>query len=165
MQSQELWSKINRVTLGLLLVLLAATDGTAAAPAPGVQSVERLVIRYHGGSYELLSRTTLRKILPPSMLLPDSSGAVSGSWFELQTVAGGVLYRRPMRRPEIRYVEVPKDSTTGEITRQETTVTERTFVITVPLRDDGVQVVFYGQPVGTANKALSSQVMGIIRLR
>jgi hypothetical protein len=107
----------------------------------------------------------IRKVLPPSFALADSSGRVSGTWFELQTSAGGVLYRRPLPRPQIAYVEVLKDSTTGEIERREVTISERTFLVTVPQRDDAAQVAFYGPQAGSAGKSLASQVMGLIRLR
>ncbi len=156
----------------IIVVLLPVTLTSAGSAAPqdtiGVQSVERLVIRYHEGNYQLMSRTTIQKVLPPSLALPDSAIRVAGTWFEVQTSDGNLLYRRPMPPPQIAYVELPKDSVTGQIERKETILSDRTFVITVPLRNDAVQVAFFDRPPRGARKTQASQgsqVVGRIQLR
>jgi hypothetical protein len=127
--------------------------------------VERLIVHYHDGIFELVSRSTVRKVIPPTLEFADSSRNVSGSWFELQTSTGTMLYRRPLSAPNIVYVEHLADSTTGRIERQEATVSDRTFAITVPQRSDGAKVAIYGHKAGAADKAAASQVLGYIQLR
>ena len=73
------------LTAAILLaiaVALAAGEGTTATTNPRLQDAERLVIRYSASGFELVSRTALLKVLPPTVALPATKGAVSGSWFE-----------------------------------------------------------------------------------
>ena len=156
---------IGRTALGLLLLMLLVAEGKSAENGPGAQPVERLVVRYHDGTFELVGRTTVQKVIAPTMTLADTSRNMSGSWFELQTSTGGMLYGRPLSPPNIAYVEHVADSTTGRIERQEFTVSDRTFLITVPQRSDGARVAIYGNKTGSADKAAASQVLGYIQLR
>ena len=165
MKIRRLLPAICRTALGLLLVVLPISEGKSAGNDPGPQPVERLVIRYHEGTFELVARTTIQKVITPSMTLADTSRNMSGSWFELQTSTGVMLYGRPLSPPNIAYVEHLADSTTGRIERQEIMVSERTFLITVPQRADGARVAIYGHKTGSADKAAASQVLGYIQLR
>ena len=65
--------------------LIAASRATDLPPAPGPVPAERLVIQYSSGTYRLLSRTPLLKVIPPSDALPATNRPLSGFWFEVQT--------------------------------------------------------------------------------
>lgn len=156
---------LSRGALTLLVSLMVVVGARAAGERPGLQSVERLVVHYHDGTFELVGRSTVQKVIPPTLEFADSTSKLSGSWFELQTSTGSLLYRRPLTPPNTIYVEHLADSTTGRIERQEATVTDRTFVVTVPLRVDGARVAIYGSTAGAANKTADSQVLGYIQLR
>ncbi len=151
-----------RLSLAVMLSFCGATSTGAAA---GLQKAERLVIHYHSGTFELVSRMTIRKVLPGSIAFADTTIQHSGSWFELQSATGANLYRRMMQPPQTIYVEALEDSTSGRYVRQEATVPDRTFVLLVPLRDDAVQVAFYGPPVAAAGKRAGTQLLGSISLR
>ncbi|MBI5868622.1 MAG: hypothetical protein HZB43_10085 [candidate division Zixibacteria bacterium] len=150
---------------GTLIAVLAFCGVAPAGAATALQRAERLVIHYHSGSFELVSRMTIRKVLPGSVVFADTTIQHSGSWFELQSATGTNLYRRMMQPPQTIYVEALEDSTSGRYVRQEATVPDRTFVLLVPLRDDAVQVAFYGPPVAAAGKRAGAQLLGSISLR
>ena len=165
MPIQSLLSGVRRIGLSLFLILPSVGVSQEAKAAPGVQPVERLVIRFHDGSFELVSRIAIQKVLLPTLVFADSSGGVTGTWFELQTSTGGVLYRRSLNPPQFVYVESVADSVTGEIIRQITPVSERTFSIVVPRRDDASQITFYQRLPGSNDKSIAAPVIGRIRLR
>lgn len=151
--------------LSLIVAALLPFGGQAVPADAGAANAERLLIRYHSGTFELVSRKTIKKVLPPTFVFADTTVPHSGSWFELQTTTGRNVYRRLMQSPQTIYYEMIPDSLTGKIVRQETTVSDRTFVLLVPMREDAVQVAFFGPPADAAAKRAATQLLGTIRLR
>jgi hypothetical protein len=135
------------------LLLLAGSASIAHAQSR-VVAAERLVIRFAGGSFQLLERHSLRKALPPSDTLPD--GPASGFWYELQSPQGEVLYRRIIGDPVRIVFEGPDPETPGgEPDRKEGIPAERVFSVLVPDPGEGDQLVLFGSEprVGTEGQA------------
>jgi len=169
-------SKTIRIAAtALLLVAAIVLVGSSAlksneapprpAVAPNVQTVERLVIRYVDGGYELISRTPLEKVLPPSVELPESDTGVRGSWFEVQDGSGNPVYRRLMESPRVLYSETLSDETPGQIVRHETTVSERIFSVLVPANESARSLALFDQPVTANQRATAAAEVGRITLR
>jgi hypothetical protein len=150
-------------TLVFIAAMLAFPLVADSAEAP--PTAERLVIHYSSGTFELVSRTSLHKVVPPSVSLPDSLGRVSGHWFEVQSEAGKTVYRRRMPAPDIIYTESPTEENPTKMSRAEVTVPEKTFSILVPVKDDGNWLVLYGPPAGTNKRTQAAGETGRIRLR
>lgn len=148
----------------LLAFLLPATLALNTT-APIGPSAERMVIRYHDGSYEILRRTPMTKILPATVALPGKTGDVRGNWFEVQTATGEVLYRRLMTAPNVRYVEYRSPDNPTRLKREEAVVAERTFSVLVPARSDASYLVFYGPADAAKNRTLPSMEIGRLALR
>ena len=138
----------------------AGADKQAVPPA-----AERLTVRYAQGSFELVSRTSLAKIVPPSVDLPDSVGQVRGCWFEVQSEAGKTVYRRRIAAPNVVYTESPTEDNPGRLSRAETVVPEKTISILIPKKDEGAFLVFYGPPAAPEKRTQASGEVGRIRLR
>jgi len=154
------------VSVCAIPVIFAASDqGLNATVNPRVQSVERLVIRYSASGFELLSRTPLQKVLPPSAKLPATKGLVSGSWFEVQSNAGDVVYRRRISSPRILYTEVPTDDDPGVLKRDEAVVEENVFSVLVPAGKDANALIFFDSGTDIQKRTEASSEIGRIGLR
>jgi len=130
-----------------------------------VPTAERLTLHYANGSFEVVSRTVLDKVVPPSVALPAPVGQVRGSWFELQSDAGKTVYRRHMAAPDIVYTEIPTEEDPTKPSRAEFVVPERTFSVLVPIKKDGNYLVLYGPAAGSKSRAQAAGEIGRIRLR
>jgi hypothetical protein len=165
------FSRLEPLIVGALVLAVAmlafplvadSADGNKPDSSP---TAERLVIRYANGSFELVSRTSLNKVVPPSVSLPDSVGRVSGHWFEVQSEAGKTVYRRRMQDPGIVYTEVPTEENPTKLSRAEVVVPEKTISILVPVKSDGNFLVLYGPPAGAKSRTQAAGEVGRIRLR
>ena len=148
-----------------LPVALAADEGTTANTNPRLQESERLVIRYSPSGFEVVSRTPLLKVLPPSVTLPGAKGAVSGSWFEVQSDDGDVVYRRRITSPRIVYTEVPTADEPGLMKRDEIIVDENVFSVLVPAGKDAKSLVFYDSNLDVQKRTEAATEIGRIGLR
>lgn len=164
-------SRIGPLIVGLLVLAAAllawppAVDSADTGKAGTAPTAERLVLRYANESFELVSRTPLHKVVPPSVSLPDSVGKVRGNWFEVQSAAGQTVYRRRMPAPDIIYTEIPTEDNPGQLSRAEATVPEKTISILAPVKDNGDYLVIYGPPAGKAERTQAAGEIGRIRLR
>jgi len=167
LQPQTLFGRFPRALFMGLIVVVFLLPATLAlnTTAPVGPSSERLVIRYNDGSYEILRRTPMTKILPATVALPGKTGEVRGNWFEVQTAAGEALYRRPMTPPNVRYVEYRSPDNPARLKREEAVVAERTFSVLVPARTDAAYLVFYGPADVTKHRAMPAMEVGRIVLR
>jgi hypothetical protein len=156
---------LTAVVLLVFAVALAADEGTDATTNPRLQAAERLVIRYSASGFELVSRTPLLKILPPSVALPVAKGAVSGSWFEVQSDGGDPVYRRRIVSPRIIYTEVPTDDAPDRLTRDEIAVDENVFSVLVPAGKDAKSLVFYDSNLDVQKRTEAATEIGRIGLR
>lgn len=153
-------------SLLLAIAVTLAASPSAISPANArVQAVERLVIRYSAAGFELVSRTPLMKVLPPSVALPAEKGAVSGSWFEVQGDGGDVVYRRRFDSPRIIYTEVPTADNPGVLKRDEAIRDENVFSVLVPAGKDAKSLVFYDSSLDTRKRSEAANEAGRIGLR
>lgn len=146
--------KVRSLVIAILAILfLLALTVLVAAPvesrdnasaSPRVQSAERLVIKYSTAGFELISRTPVQKVLPPSMSLPKSAGnaGVRGTWFEVQDETGATVYRRPMDSPQVLRVETLSDDGTT-IEHDEVAPNETVFSVLVPVSATTRSLVVY----------------------
>ena len=118
---------------------------------------ERLVIQYNSGSYQLLSRTSLLKVIPPSDALPATNRAVSGFWFEVQTPKEEVKYRHIMPDPIKVYTEVPGPGPEPQPERAEAVPTEAVFTVLIPQLPGSNNLVLVSSPPATAANAPAAQ--------
>ena len=74
----------------------ALLGASAQAQDPGTHAipVDRVVMRFSRGQFQLLERIPLLTVLPPSDTLPRQEGPLTGFWFELRSPDGALLYRR-----------------------------------------------------------------------
>jgi hypothetical protein len=118
---------------------------------PGIPvPAERLTIRFREGAFEVVSRTAVVKVLPPSDELPADSSP-SGFWYELRSAEGGLVYRRIIEDPcRIRYEGfaggVAGSGKTATLERRDVVPSERTFSILVPRANPGDQLVLVESP-------------------
>ena len=148
-----------------LLAFPPVADGADKTKTNSPSAAERLIIRYSNGAFELVSRTSLNKVVPPSVSLPDSLGRVSGHWFEVQSEAGKTVYRRQMPAPDIIYTELPTEDNPTRLSRAETVVPEKTFSILIPKKDEGAFLVLFGPPSAPEKRTQASGEVGRLRLR
>lgn len=152
---------------GTAIAVTRAADNTATGTAigPRVQAAERLVIRYSASGFELVSRMPLQKVLPPSVELPATKSLVSGSWFEVQSDAGAVLYRRRMDSPRMIYTEVPLADDPDVLKRAEVAVDTNVFSVLVPAGKDAQSLVFFDSNTDIKRRNEAASAIGRIGLR
>jgi hypothetical protein len=147
-----------------VLFMVAAARATDLPPVAAPVSAERLVIQYKSGSYQLLSRTPLLKVLPPSDELPATNRAVSGFWFEVQTPKQKVIYRRIIPDPIKVYTEVPGPAPEPRPERAEAVRTEVVFTVLIPQVPGSNNLVLVSSPPGAAGNAPAAQPLARIPL-
>ena len=158
-------SVLGVAVLMALAAALAAGDGGGAPTKTRMQAAERLVIRYSATGFELVSRTPLMKVLPPTVSLPGEKGAVSGSWFEVQSDGGDVVYRRRISSPRMVYTEAPTEDEPGVLKREEIAVDENVFSILVPAGTDAKSLIFYDSNPDIQKRTEAAIEIGRIGLR
>ena len=144
--------------------LVAASWAADLLPGTGPVPAERLIIQYRSGSFELLSRSPVTKVLPPSDELPATNGAVSGFWFEVQTPKGELKYRRIMPDPITVYTEVPGPGQEPRPERAEVVPAEAVFTVLVPQVPGSNNLVLVSSPPGAAGKAQAAKTVARIPL-
>ncbi len=149
----------------VLLILPGTAVGADSAKVTTAPTAERLVLHYVNGSIELVSRTSLNKVVPPSVELPESQNGVRGNWFELQDSDGKVVYRRRMAAPDIVYTEIPTEENPSQLSRAEIVVPDKTFSILVPIQSNANDLVLFGPPKGTKSRNQAAGEIGRIQLR
>ncbi len=145
-------------------IVIAATMASDSQPWTGPVPAERLVIQYQSGSFQLLSRSRLIKVLPPSDQLPATNGAVSGFWFEVQTPKAELKYRRIMANPIAVHTEVPDPTEGSQPTRREILPDEVVFTLLIPQEPGSNNLVLVGSPLGPEGKAKPAQTLARIPL-
>lgn len=153
-------ARLPFVTFVLLFAMVLAGDASrdhlsAATPSADV-AAERLVIHYSNGAFEVVSRMTLRKVLPPSVDPPV--GAVVGTWFEVEDKSGKVIYRRFMSPVTSRRSEISDSTKPGVIQRSDLSVSESYFSILVPVNATPRSVVFFDAARSDDKRAPSVEV-------
>src|SRR5215467_12490989 len=97
-------SRQKRLATALIATLSAVPLGLALAQDAGGQgqpvAVDQVGIHFTApGSFDVVSQTSLTKVLTPSDELPGAPQPLSGFWFELQSATGAVKYRRVVGNP------------------------------------------------------------------
>jgi hypothetical protein len=150
--------------VAVISLLVPASWAADLLPGTGPVAAERLIIQYRSGSFQLLSRSPVTKVLPPSDELPATKRAVSGFWFEVQTPKGEVKYRRIMPDPVTVYTEVPGPGPEPRPERAEVVPAETVFTVLVPQVPGSNNVVLFSSPPGAAGKAQAAQKVARIPL-
>lgn len=138
--------------ISVILVLLAVSSSAVAVADPkgpvSPQPVDRIVVRYHEGTFEVVSRIRLTMVLAPTVSLP-SKGEVSGFWYELQSADGTVRYRRLLPDPtRITFEGVAlTESGALKVERTESAASNRVFSVLVPAVAADDQLVLFGAPL------------------
>lgn len=139
-----------RQRFGLALAGLAfAAIGVSSLPAGSIGPgqpvpVTRVVIQFTPpGNFELQSQHPLTKVLTPSDPLPEMP--LSGFWFELQSAAGEVKYRRIIGNP----VFPIGDPGRGPL--------ERVFPLLIPRPVTGDQLVLFSSPMTPEGQSQAAQ--------
>ncbi len=127
-----------------LRMALAASAGGPGQPVP----VDQVAIHFTApGSFEVVSQTSLMKVLAPSDELPAMGQPMSGFWFELQSAAGAVRYRRVIGNPVLIVFGGPAtpEGTTKQLV--EIVPPERDFALWIPQPAEGDQLVLFSSPL------------------
>jgi hypothetical protein len=144
--------------VGLAVQLLCALPLVAAGQPPpdaGPVAAERITIAFERGSYAVVSRVAVTKVLAPTDDLPAGPGPYSGFWFELRAADGSVRYRRVIADPVLLVSEARGPGGTGPgdaagaprgLDRAAAVPDTRSFVVLVPAARDGDQLLLFGPP-------------------
>jgi hypothetical protein len=109
---------------------------------------DRVVVKFlydgdQSGSYEVVSVNHITKVIPPSDKLPTDD-FVSGFYYELQSAAGTVIYRRIMNNPIPLVAENPGEPS---FERKSVIPQEKTFSILIPRANAGDILIFFSSPL------------------
>jgi hypothetical protein len=148
----------------LISCIIATSRAWELPPGTGPVPAERVIIQYRSGSFQLLSRSLLTKVLPPSDELPTTNRALSGFWFEVQTPEAEVKYRRIMIDPITLYTEVPDPARALQPERQEVVPAEAVFTLLIPHIPGSNNLVLFSSPLGRMGKSQAAQKIARIAL-
>jgi hypothetical protein len=140
-----------------LVVLLSCALCSAVGAQPpgsgGPVAAERIDIAFERGSYAVVSRVPVTKVLPPSDDLPAGPGPFSGFWFELRAADGSLRYRRVIGDPVLIVAEAPipvKGARPGSaavtLDRHTAVPDTCTFTVLVPAPQAGDELLLFGPP-------------------
>lgn len=155
----------------LVLLLLIASPPRAVAQVPaGPVAAERVTIAFERGSYTIVSRVAITKVLPPSDALPEGPGPFLGFWFELRESDGSTRYRRVIGDPVLLVSETPDHSTALGATASSATTTvieravavpdARTFTVLVPAPRPGEALLLFGVPYAPDTRGVMEAPQG-----
>jgi hypothetical protein len=140
----------------LAILGLSALPAVAAAQPPGdggPVAAERVTIAFERGTYSVVSRTTLTKVLAPSDALPEGPGPFTGCWFELRAADGTIRYRRVIDDPVLLVSETAAAAGDAgaapgaqRLVRAATVPDHRIFSVLVPAARDGDELLLFGPP-------------------
>ena len=144
--------KANRIILfTLVLGLITLLPMDAQVPSKEAQFVERITIKYEEGLFFLLSRKSLRKVIPRSDELPDLQNPLSGFWYELHASDGSVLYRRLVANPIRNIFEGPTDMDNPNPDeapdRIESIPRSQEFTLLIPRPPTNAKLVLFSSPL------------------
>ncbi len=124
-----------------LVVSAFSRDAFGASAIPA----SRIVVRYHEGTFEVVSSVPLNKTLAPTDSLP-AKGQASGFWYELRSADGELRYRRVVADPTRLVYEGPVVTESGAVVteRAEAAARDRVFSVLVPRIAPGDALIFYG---------------------
>lgn len=105
----------------------------------------RLVFEYEGDHVRLISRDRVEMVTPPSDPIRGPEAA-SGFMAELRDADERGVYRKVMRNPMLRAVEVRSDDPERPLEWQEMREPSGTFVMMMPDFDDAASLVFLSSP-------------------
>ena len=148
-------------------VVLSLALPTASAQEPGPSNavaVERLTIKFSNGSFELLSRTPTRKVLPPADSLPRSERAPAGFWYEHRSANGALRYRRIVENPVLLVFEGPDGEKPGKPDRKEGVPAERIFSVLIPQSEVGDSLALFSSPLRPDAHAEPAQQVALLAI-
>lgn len=142
------------MAFGFLAVALLALPASGQQGLDDGVPADRLVVRYTGNHFELVSRSPVTKVLPAADELPVGRAQLRGFWYELQSLQGKIRYRRIIRDPVRLVFEGPDPlDPEGLPQRVEAEPSERVFSLLGPRCAPGDQLVLFRssrQPSGSS---------------
>lgn len=105
----------------------------------------RLTIRYGGDRFEIVKRTRVRKVVPPSAPLLDEGDVEVGAWAEVRA-SGRSVYRQLLTDQLGRDVEVFTSDPDRPISRIAVDDPVGVFTVIVPDVDDADEIAIVGPP-------------------
>lgn len=121
--------------------------------------VERVVLRFESGNFQLLARVPLTKVIPPSDDLPATDRPLSGFWYELQSSAAQVKYRRIVANPIRVHFEGSDLDASTKPKRIEGVPAEMVFSLVIPRASEGDQLVLFSSPLTPGGESQPAQVV------
>ena len=103
----------------------------------------RLTIRYGGDGFEVVKRTRVRKVVPPSAPLLDDDDVEVGCWAEVRA-GGRSVYRHLLTDQLGRDVEVFTSDPDRPISRVAVADPIGVFTVVVPVFDDADEIAIVG---------------------
>lgn len=141
------------LTVLFLVVVPPPASGQTTPDAAGPVAAERVTIAFERGTYSVVSRTVLTKVLAPSDALPEGPGPFTGCWFELRGADGTIRYRRVIDDPVLLVSETAADAGDAgaapgapRLVRAATVPDRRIFSVLVPAAQDGDELLLFGSP-------------------
>jgi len=130
----------------VLAVVPPPASGQTPPDAAGPVAAERVTLAFERGSYAIVSRAAVTKVLPPSDALPEGAGPFTGFWFELRAASGSTRYRRVIGDPVLLVWEAPAAGPGGtrDPVRAAAVPGGRTFTILIPAARDGDELLLFG---------------------
>jgi hypothetical protein len=146
------------LTLSYALLLPHAT-AEGRAPIHAVPA-ERLILKYTNGEFQVLSRSFVRKVIPPPSSLPRGHERLRGFWYEVRSPTGDVRYSRIFSDPtRLVYESVdPTSKNDVRLERVEVMLPERVFSVVVPRGGSGDRLHFFGEPPHSLPGAASREL-------
>lgn len=146
------------------LALLPIAPSLKAQPSEGRSvPVERLIIAYEDGTFRLVSRIPLTKVLPPSDELPGRVGSVSGYWFELRSADERVVYRKLIQDPTRLVFDGPREGD-GLPERHEAVLAHQVFTVLAPRATVGSNLVLFGPSARLGDAARTAPAVALARI-
>jgi hypothetical protein len=105
----------------------------------------RLTIRYGGDRFEIVKRTRVRKVVPPSAPLLDDDDVEFGAWAEVRA-GGRSVYRQLLADQLGRDIEVFTSDPDRPISRVAVDDPVGVFTVIVPMLDDADEIAIVGPP-------------------
>lgn len=155
---------LKRGRIWVAVCVFALSIAAAGLAQSGATSVQRLIVKFEGGTFSLQGQTLVTKRIPRSDLLPLSPGPLSGFWYELQDDNGSVLYRRVIGNPMRAAFEGPDLENGNQPVLIDTIADPMTFALLVPLLSSATQVVIFSSPLEPGAQAEPATEVGVLRL-
>jgi hypothetical protein len=164
MKSRSCYRDVAAVVVSALTGLLALSFGYSTKGAP--PGAERVVLKFAGTNFQLVTTIQLEKVLPPSDELPQTERPISGFWYELRSPGGALRYRKVIGDPIRNRVEGPSPNANNTNPAPKFSIPqERVFSVLIPRSGKGDELVIFSSPLREGGESEPAQEVARINLR